>query len=363
MNAYVEALRQSITPDSVVLDIGAGAGIMSLIACQPGARKVYSVEPDDVIKVAEDSARANGFLDRVVCMQGMSARINLPERADVIVSDLRGTLPLLAHHIPSIIDARQRLLTPSGTLLPFRDDLRVAVVSNPDGYRSIVGAFRDKNWELNLELQRNYAVNEFHVPQSELPKLLTEPRTWAVIDYRTVDSPNVCGTVTWNVSEPGAAHGLSLWFDANVANGIVYSTAPDQKPTVYRNAFLAFPEPIDLEFGDAIVVELAANLVVDRYVWRWNTSVTRNTCSVVSYRQSTFHGTPISPARLLKRAPGHRPTLGNEGQAVLHALQLMGAGKSSQDIAGIVFAEHGNAFASPKEALQFVSTLAEKYGQ
>jgi len=44
----------------------------------------------------------NGFGDRVQIISKMSTEVELPERADVIVSDLRGVLPLFLRHMPSI---------------------------------------------------------------------------------------------------------------------------------------------------------------------------------------------------------------------------------------------------------------------
>ena len=67
------------------------------------------------------SARDNGFADRIVVLQQRSTEVTLPERADVIVSDLRGVLPPYATHFADILDARRRLLAPAGRLLPMRD--------------------------------------------------------------------------------------------------------------------------------------------------------------------------------------------------------------------------------------------------
>ena len=82
--AYARALETRVTPSAVVLDIGAGAGILSLLACRAGARKVYAVEPDDVIQVAREAAAANGYADRIEFIQAASTGIELPERVDEI---------------------------------------------------------------------------------------------------------------------------------------------------------------------------------------------------------------------------------------------------------------------------------------
>ena len=114
MNAYSAALRQSLKPDSVVLDLGCGPGVFALLACKLGARRVYAVEPNNVIGLAREAAAANGLADRIEFFDKLSTEIALPEPATIIVSDLRGVLPLFQQHIPAIIDARKRLLARDG---------------------------------------------------------------------------------------------------------------------------------------------------------------------------------------------------------------------------------------------------------
>ena len=141
---YVEALRRSVTPDSVVLDLGCGQGLFALLACRFGARRVYAVEPDNVINIAREAAVANGCAERIEFFQSMSTEVTLPERATVIISDLRGVLPLFQQHIPSLIDARQRLLAPGGAFIPRRDTLWAALVETPEQYEEIVGPWRSR---------------------------------------------------------------------------------------------------------------------------------------------------------------------------------------------------------------------------
>lgn len=53
--AYYEALKRVITSDSVVLDLGAGLGVLGLLAAQLGAKRVYLVEPEAIVHVAKDN--------------------------------------------------------------------------------------------------------------------------------------------------------------------------------------------------------------------------------------------------------------------------------------------------------------------
>src|ERR1700687_1997045 len=118
---YTQGLRAGIRPGAVVMDIGTGLGIMAVKSCHLGASRVYAIEPSEIIQVAREVAAANQCADKIEFFEDVSSKVTVPVRADVIVSDLRGVIPLFEHHIPSIIDARRRFLAPGGTLIGRKD--------------------------------------------------------------------------------------------------------------------------------------------------------------------------------------------------------------------------------------------------
>lgn len=273
MDAYRRALERAVTPGSVVLDVGTGIGVFAILASRYGARRVFAVEPGDVIRLAERIAEDNGVGGDVEFIQDMSTRITLPERADVMISDLRAVLPLFQYHIPSIVDARKRLLAPGAVLIPLRDSLWAAVVHAPDTYRKLTRPWSD---DLGVDMQATEPVlTQMSRRVVATPdQLVTEPRCWATLDYETIADPNVHGGAEWTVTKASAAHGILLWFDTELAEGIGFSNAPGEVETIYGNEFFPFSSEIALEPGDVIRVDLAADLVMDRYVWRWSTRIT-----------------------------------------------------------------------------------------
>jgi protein arginine N-methyltransferase 1 len=90
MDAYRGAIAKYVQPGNVVVDLGCGPGVFALLACKAGARRVYAIDLNGVVDFGRHLAAANGVADRVHFLCGDSRQVELPERADVIVSDVRG---------------------------------------------------------------------------------------------------------------------------------------------------------------------------------------------------------------------------------------------------------------------------------
>ena len=295
MDAYTAALRQTVKPDSVVMDLGCGPGVFALLACKLGARRVYAVEPNNVIGLAREAAVANGFADRIQFFEKLSTEITLDEPATIIISDLRGVLPWFQQHIPSIIDARKRLLARGGTLIPRRDILWAAVVEAPDQYEELVAPWENNRFELDLSCWKRLITNTWRKTRIRPEQLLVEPVCWTTIDYHEVDSPDVQAEISWRVARKGTAHGVAVWFDSELVDGIGFSNHPGAPELIYGNGFFPFSQPVEVMENDRIKLRLEAKMVVDDYVWRWDTDFPNT-----SFKQSTFFGVPLSPSAIKK---------------------------------------------------------------
>jgi type I protein arginine methyltransferase len=106
-NTYAKAISRGVRPGDVVAEIGCGPAVFALLACRAGAKRVYAIETEDIIDVAGQIVAANGVADRIQFFQSDSRKVELPERVDVIVSDIRGLLPLFGGALASLQDARK----------------------------------------------------------------------------------------------------------------------------------------------------------------------------------------------------------------------------------------------------------------
>lgn len=364
--AYVEALRRCVRAGSVVLEIGTGVGAFAILACRLGARRVYALETNDAILVGGPAARANGCGDQVEFLQVLSTQADLPERADVVCSDLRGVLPLFGQNLCSILDAQQRLLAPGGVLIPARDTLWAAVIEATDLYPRFTQVWEDNELGLDLRAARALAIHAWCKARIQPEQLLSEPRCWATLEYASIASPDVRGTVTLPIRRTGTAQGLCLWFDSMLTEGVAFSNAPGQPELVYGQAFFPWPEAVTLQPGDQVTVSLQADLVGDEYVWRWDTSVSDDAGHLhpgAQFRQSTFLGMPLAPSRLRKRSDSYRPRLNEEGEIQHFLLGCMTGELPLARIARQLLERFPHRFRNEGEALAYAGRTSETFSR
>ncbi|XP_075473622.1 putative histone-arginine methyltransferase 1.3 isoform X2 [Primulina tabacum] len=130
--------------DRVVVDVGAGTGILSLFAAQAGAKHVYAVEASDMAGYAHKLVAGNPLLSqKITVVKGKVEEVELPEKADILISEPMGTLLINERMLESYIIARDRFLIPNGKMFPglgrihmapFSDEYLYTEIANKVGY-------------------------------------------------------------------------------------------------------------------------------------------------------------------------------------------------------------------------------------
>jgi len=352
--AYWTALAEVVGPDSVVLDLGAGVGIHGLMAARLGARRVYLVEPEDVILVARDVARANGLGGVTECLQGRIQDVRLPERVDVIVSALTGNFLVAEDLIETLIVARESALVPDGAMIPAAATMEATPVSAPDLHQREIAAWADPQHGVDLAAARAFAANTIYYRQEELQRAmpLAEATTLHAIDFTKDAYGPVRARASYTATRSGLCHGWVGWFRMRLGS-VWVSTSPWDAPLHWRSAFLPIDPPLPVEQGEGVTFSLDRPPFGE---WTWTAEA-----GAGRRQHSTFFATPVKPSSLEKARPDYRPLLGDDGGTVVEVLSRFDGSTPLQVVAHDLSARHPGRFASEAQALAFVQRLARRY--
>jgi protein arginine N-methyltransferase 1 len=362
-DAYAKAIAKAVRPGDVVAEIGCGPGVFSFLACKGGARKVYAIDSADIVHFAAELAAANGLSEKITFIQSDSRKVELPERVNVIVSDIRGNLPLFDHAIAAIEDARERFLAPGGVLIPQRDTLKLAAVDADEYYSGLTSPWSRRGQGLELASTLALVLNEQYGVRFQSGQLLTEPQTWGVLDYTASAGKQVAAKLNFRVLRPGIAHGLCAWFETQLFDDCRYSSGPGGASKIYGQVFLPWLEAVQVVEGQEIQVELHADLVGGDYIWRWETKINSGDGPPRHFKQSTFQGANFAPHSLHRRAADFVPVLSEAGEAERWILQAMDGKTSLQEIAQEAAKRFPRHFTGSEEAFQRVTELSGKYSR
>lgn len=300
---HYEALKRAVRPGDIVVDIGAGTGIFSLFAAKLGAKRVYAIEPSDWLDLIEPLAKANDCAEQIIPIKQMSQSVTLPEQADVIIGDLRGTHPLTVPHMGAIADARRRFLKPNGILIPQRDRVFATLIEEPELYqKTILEPWQNNEFLLDLTAALPYIRNTIIATHKrEFEKPLFPGQVWADIDHMTSSGSGIKGKLEWIADKPGTAHFLVFWFEGQLFGDIHLNTNPwNANSSMYGYSLPPLQEPLEFAANDQIVIQIQADLVENRYIFSWNTTLKADAghgLVKAAFRQSTFMSSMLSEIR------------------------------------------------------------------
>jgi protein arginine N-methyltransferase 1 len=245
-------------------------------------------------------------------------------------------------------------------LIPQRDVLMAAVVQADPLYDTLL-----RPWELDgfdQSAARDAQLNTVHKCLEAL-ELLVEPARWTTIVYETPPLGFVAGRLDWSVRKAATAHGIAVWFDAELHSDVRFSNAPGTS-LAYGRLFLPWPSPVELWVGDAIGVDLWLRPDSDDHVWGWNTRIARASGDLVAgFKQSTFLGWPVSGAEVARQGLSHRPALNATGRAIRDVLSWMDGQTPTDDLAAQLVSEHPSRFRGHDAALALVRRLLRQYAE
>jgi len=360
LQVFERAIASTIRRGDVVIDLGAGTGILGLLACRAGAARVYAIENGGMIELARALAHANGLDDRIIFLRAHSSEARLPELADVVLSDLIGRMGFDAGVFDVYADVR-RWLKPDARVIPGSIAITAAPVeqdaahANVEFWSAPVAGFHTDAalaWSRNTGYPRTVHRHELlsSVPISA--------------DFRPMEADAVLRIDgSTRMTRAGRLHGLACWFAARMTDSdpsIVMTNAPGAPNRIgRRNVFLPLHPAVTVRAGDRLDLDLRVrprDMVVS-----WSVEVT-TASGVTRMKHSTLGGMLLTREDLKAQHPASRPRLTPRGLARRTLLELCDGDRSIAEIEREMRRRHPDLFASDDGAQAFVAEVVAGYG-
>jgi SAM-dependent methyltransferase len=273
-DAFRRAIAEVVRPGDVVLDVGAGSGILSIFAARAGASRVYAVEATTIAALADQLVATNGLSDIVRVLQDDAQNVELPEQVDVVVSEWLGGFGIDEGMLVPVVTARDRWLKPGGTMIPQSVTAWTALVN--DRYiADAVEFLRSCPYGVQLGRLAEMTVNEINYSGTFRHLSAEDQRSEAAalwttdagrVTFDAARAPHVA-EVALPVRDRGRANALALWFSAELAAGVSLSIGPADPPTHWGMTTAPLREPVELTPGTTVHARISTKLA--RPVGTW----------------------------------------------------------------------------------------------
>ena len=241
-DTYERAIRNAIESkrafgeeNLLALDVGAGSGLLSMLAARAGADKVVSVEMSQhMCDVGEECIVMNGFANKILFLNRDARRMDVVPKPDGTPPDMERKADLLIYEVFDsgligegalhlVASARQKLLQPNATLIP----CAASVFCVPISFRKDLV----KNFDFQHLNRYSWRPDYVGVELESCPgawKALSKPVKVFDFDFYQSEE-NVMPTqkqVEFQLEEDGIVNAFAFWFDLQLDEENHLSTSP-----------------------------------------------------------------------------------------------------------------------------------------
>jgi tetratricopeptide (TPR) repeat protein len=253
--AITRAIRQKTEATGrppLVLEIGTGSGLLSMMAARAGAEHVVTCE---VLKPVADAAVAiiekNGLSGRITVHNKPSSELvsgfDLPRKADILVSEIFDAGLLGENVLPAVSQARQFLLADDAIVVPGRATVWMVPIQSNE-IHELYRASNDNACGFDLDLFNRFAKEAYE----QLPlrryefDALAAPTAVLEFDFAG-DVPDRELIVPITPTRDGVLHAWAFWFVIDFDGETFFDTGPYSEATCWSQAVQVDSKPRQLK--------------------------------------------------------------------------------------------------------------------
>jgi hypothetical protein len=275
--AYREAIARVVRPGHVVVDLGAGVGVLSIYAARAGAARIHAIDRSVPVAHLRAVLEQNGIADRVRIHHADSREVELPEKCDVLIAEIGLDEEVL-------LDGRRRFLGSGGVTIPERVTFWMAPVHAPDAYERLVGFWQGTRADIHVSALRRFAASQVHRMSLEGLVPVAEPASILSIQPAHDDAAILTGAGQFTLRSNDVIHGFAGWHRTHLTEGLTHDNAPPGPTGGGAHHFFPLERPFAAAAGSRVDLGVSKRGAV----WIW-----RGICGENRFDQSTFVNLPL----------------------------------------------------------------------
>ncbi|KAG8049615.1 hypothetical protein GUJ93_ZPchr0009g1190 [Zizania palustris] len=257
--SYQNVITQNgfLFKDKIVLDVGAGTGILSLFCAKAGAKHVYAIECSQMADMAKEIVKANGFSDVITVIKGKVEEIELPvPKVDVIISEWMGYFLLFENMLNTVLYARDKWLADGGVVLPDKASLHLTAIEDAE-YKEDKIEFWNNVYGFDMSCIKKQAMMEPLVDTVDANQIVTNSQLLKTMDISKMTPGDASFTAPFKLvaERNDYIHALVAYFNVSFAKChkmIGFSTGPRSKATHWKQTVMYLEDVITICEGETL---------------------------------------------------------------------------------------------------------------
>ena len=253
-----QALKKLVKKGDVVLDLGAGTGLLGFLALRHGAAQVVFVEERPTLEFAVAMADQLGVSKQCEFFQMHSSEVELNTKADVLICETLGNFAFEEDILDTVEDGK-KWLKPQARILP--SEIGVwAVPVTASTVQKKIDVCSPRPFDLPTDELRKTFLCRLYSEEVRGADCLKDSRRVIDVQLKKKCNSQWRSSVTWLVSKQTKVHGFCLYWEATLVPGIVLSTSPWQSPlggkTHLKQIYLPLLSSLPLAKGSQLKLDL-----------------------------------------------------------------------------------------------------------